>query len=172
MPGFAQALPVVLRFEGGFVDDPVDRGGATNFGVTQKVYDAYRVKHRLGKVSVRDITTEEVESIYHTGYWLKGKCDALPWPASLCHFDATVNHGPRNAAKLLQRAVGAVPDGKIGPHTREAIGRVPTYRLTEHLLWERVRFYLKIVQRRPEQKRFIVGWLGRVLHLVEETDTA
>lgn len=172
MPSFAQALPVVLRFEGGFVDDPLDRGGATNFGITQRTFDAWRVKNRLGKVGVRSIKPEEVEAIYHADYWLKGKCDALPWPASLAHFDSTVNHGPRNAAKLLQRAVGVVPDGKIGPQTREAVNRVPTYRLTEHMLWERVRFYAKIVTARPEQKRFLVGWLNRVLHLGEETDTA
>ena len=170
MPGFAQALPVILRAEGGYVDDPVDRGGATNFGVTQKTYDAYRIKKRLGKVSVRGITTEEVGSVYHVRYWLKGKCDALPWPASMAHFDSCVNHGPRNAAKLLQRAVGAVPDGKIGPRTLAAV--VKTSGLANTLLWGRVRYYLKIVKVRPSQIRFLRGWLLRVLHLRDEVSPA
>jgi len=167
--GFVQALPVILRFEGGFVDDPIDRGGATNKGITQRTFDAWRVKNRLGKVSVRDITTEEVKDIYYRAYWLAGKCDALPWPASLAHFDASVNHGLRNAAKLLQRAVGATPDGRIGPQTLASVNATPTYKLVDKLLWGRVRFYLKIVKRRPEQIKFLRGWLTRVLHLVDET---
>ena len=170
MSGFTRALPVILRAEGGYVDDPDDRGGATNFGVTQKVYDAYRVEHRLGKVSVRDITTEEVEAVYHVRYWLKGKCDALPWPASLAQFDATVNHGPRNAAKLLQRAVGATPDGKIGAKTLAAVAA--SSGLANTLLWGRVRFYLKIVKVRPSQIKFLRGWLLRVLHLRDEVSPA
>ena len=42
MSGFVQALPVVLRFEGGYADHPNDPGGATNKGITQAVFDAYR----------------------------------------------------------------------------------------------------------------------------------
>ena len=172
MPGFAQALPVILRSEGGYVDDPVDRGGATNFGITQKTYDAWRVKNRLDKVGVRDITTDEVEAIYHSQYWSAAKCDALPWPASLCHFDASVNHGPRNAAKLLQRVVGVTPDGKIGPQTLGAVSRTPGYKLTTVLLFGRIAFYVKIVGARPSQIKFLRGWIRRVLHLWEETEAA
>ena len=172
MSGFTQALPIILRSEGGYVDDPVDRGGATNFGITQKTYDAWRVKHGHGKVAVREITTDEVEAIYHSRYWNAAKCDALPWPASLCHFDASVNHGPRRAAKLLQRVLGVTPDGKIGPQTLGAVSRIPGYKLTTGLLFGRIAFYVKIVGSRPSQIKFLRGWIRRVLHLWEETETA
>ena len=62
MSGFAQALPVILKHEGGYVTDPVDRGGATNFGVTQATYDAWRASVREKVRPVKEITTDEVEA--------------------------------------------------------------------------------------------------------------
>jgi len=161
--GFAQALPMVLTFEGGYVDDPVDRGGATNFGVTQAAYDRYRTSIGQPTQPVKEITDAEVAAIYERDYWRASHCDSLPWPASLAHFDAAVNHGPLRAAYMLQEALGVAADGKVGPKTLAAVASIDPRVLMERLLWIRVRFYQSISA--GDQIKFLRGWLARVLEL-------
>lgn len=166
MSGFTQALPVILAAEGGYVNDPLDRGGATNFGITQATYDGWRQTGRLPTRSVREITHEEVEAIYHQRFWVAGRCDSLPWPLSLAHFDACVNHGPGNAWRLMQKALGVQQDGVPGQQTYAAIQRADQEDLVWSWLQARSDFYVKIVQNRPDQIRFLRGWLNqRVLGL-------
>ena len=162
MSGFYQALPVTLRFEGGYANHPSDPGGATMKGVTQATYDAFR--RELGKPTqdVRAIADAEVELIYHHRYWTPARCDALPWPASLCHFDASVNHGLAGAAKILQRAVGVPDDGKIGPQTLAAVGALPVPLLVGRMLFERLDLYERICLGRKESRVFLLAWLSRV----------
>ena len=163
MSGFVRALPVILRAEGGYVNDPDDRGGATNMGITQKTYDAWRVTQHERTRHVKRIADDEVEAIYHTRYWVDAKCDALPWPVSLVHFDAAVNHGVRRAVKMLQQSVGAVVDGIHGPRTQAAIDAQDPTTTVGKMLWQRVDFYYRIS--RGNQLKFLRGWLRRLLHL-------
>lgn len=163
--GFPQALPFILDMEGGFVDHPDDRGGATNFGVTQAVYDADRDRRALARQSVRHISEAEVAAIYYRGYWVRGRCDEMPWPLALVHFDGCVNLGTGGAAKVLQRALGVADDGQIGPVTMAAIGRARLDGLVERVLWERLSYYAGICRARPTQRTFLLGWLNRILHL-------
>ena len=110
-----------------------------------------------------------VKSIYHLDYWVAGKCDALPWPASMAHFDACVNHGIRNASKLLQRAAGVQDDGKIGPKTLAAVDKADPVELVNGMLWKRLAFYEAIVLHRPKMKVFLLAWLSRVNDLHRKT---
>jgi len=160
--GFYQALPVTLRFEGGYANHPNDPGGATMRGVTQATYDAFRRQHGKDVRDVRGITDAEVELIYHAHYWVPAKCDALPWPASMCHFDAAVNHGVAGAAKILQRAVGVTPDGIIGPKTLAAVGATPMPLLCGRLLFERLDYYERITFANRRLAVFLLAWLSRV----------
>ena len=116
-PSFTAALPFVLRWEGGFVDDPDDHGGRTNKGVTQKVFSAWRANQGMAQQDVKQISDQEVASIYFNNYWLTAKCDALRSKLDLAAFDTAVNMGPNRAIKILQQAVGSEPDGKFGPNT-------------------------------------------------------
>jgi lysozyme family protein len=168
--GFAEALPFVLRMEGGYADDPVDRGGATNRGVTQATYDAYRASQGLPPRPVREITDEEVEHVYHERYWTAAKCDALPWPASAVVFDSAVNHGVGRAARMLQEALGVKVDGIIGPVTLAAAGTADPHQLVNEMLWVRVDFYYRISN--GDQVKFLRGWLRRLLHLRKEARAA
>lgn len=162
MSGFAQALPFTLRWEGGYVNHPNDRGGATNRGIKQRTYDEWRASFGLSKKDVREIDDSEVQAIYHRDYWMKAYCDALPWPLSMVQFDAAVNHGPKNAVRLLQRAVDVGVDGIWGTDTREAQKAAPRAQTLRLMLSERKCFYHEIVVRRPEQKVFLNGWLRRL----------
>lgn len=114
---FGPALAAVLIHEGGYVNHPRDPGGATNKGVTQRVYDDFRVNNGVFPRSVKHIQQAEVETIYRKQYWDACRCDDLPAGVDYCVFDFAVNSGTNRAARYLQRAVGVLEDGKIGPIT-------------------------------------------------------
>ena len=155
---FEKALGHVLKVEGGFVNHPDDPGGATNFGVTQAVYDAWRRTVSMPTRSVRNISHAEVRTIYHTHYWITARCELLPEPIGEIHFDGAVNHGPTQAARILQRAAGVPADGIIGPVTVGAAERMHP----DQLLMSRIEFYRAICNRRPASRAFLLGWLNRI----------
>lgn len=166
MNDFERALPVILRAEGGYVHDPADRGGATRCGVTQETYDKWRASMGLDPQPVAGITMPEIEKIYQLRYWLEARCSEMPWPVSLAHFDAAVNHGPDRANHILQQALGVMADGKIGPITLSATMRADPILLVREMLWERVEFYHMIAK--GDQIKFLRGWLARLIELRKE----
>lgn len=117
---FPKAIELMLVHEGGYVNHPKDPGGATNRGVTQRVYNAYRVSHGLELQNVKSIAEQEIHDIYKKQYWDRTNCDMLPAGLDYCVFDAGVNSGPSRAAKWLQRVLGLPIDGIIGMHTLAA----------------------------------------------------
>ncbi len=104
-----------------FVHDPE----ATRYGIVQTEYTKYR--HDQGKAdrSVEFIEQYEVYAIYYKDYWAVMKCDKLPDGLDLALFQMGVNIGPGTAIKILQKVVGAVADGYIGPGTLLAIKNKP-----------------------------------------------
>ena len=114
-PAFANAIAFVLRWEGGYVNHPNDPGGATNKGVTQKVYDTWRARQGQAPQGVAQITDDEVHAIYEASYWQASKCQLLASPLDLVQFDTAVNMGVGRSVRFLQKAVGAEPDGNFGP---------------------------------------------------------
>lgn len=159
------ALPLVLKYEGGYVNDPDDNGGATNKGITQRVYDAYRLKKGLEVQSVKHITNTEVEEIYYDEYWVRGRCNDLPNKVAVAHFDTCVNSGIKRGSKILQKAAGVVDDGVIGNQTLAAVKRYPETILMNRYLDERISFLNRIVASNPTQNKFLRGWLNRVENL-------
>jgi lysozyme family protein len=158
---FDMGLVFVLAREGGFVDDPVDRGGATNFGVTQRAYDRYCQRHEFTQRSVRDIEQQEVRAIYFEDYWTLVHADKLPPPLDLIMFDSAVQHGVSGATKLLQRALGVKVDGAFGPVTLKAAINY----LADKVADQRRTYYKDIIANDPSQKRFENGWNNRMAAL-------
>ena len=113
---FEEALEHVLKHEGGFVNHPKDPGGMTNLGVTKKVWDEW-IGRESSEDEMRNLKPEDVAPLYKKLYWDRVKGDDLPSGVNYCVFDAAVNSGTGRAAKWLQEAVGAVPDGAIGAKT-------------------------------------------------------
>jgi lysozyme family protein len=121
---FRPSLSLVLAHEGGYVNHPADPGGATNNGVTQKVYDAYRDYMHLPRQSVKHILDSEVSDIYNKQYWRTIKGDSLPCGIDYAVFDFGVNSGISRAIKYLQRLVGFTGDdidGVLGMVTLAAV---------------------------------------------------
>ena len=118
---FDKSLALVLVHEGGYVNHPLDPGGATNRGVTQAVYDAYRKTRGKPVQSVKFITDEEVNAIYKFQYWDRVQGDLLPAGLDYAVFDFAVNSGVGRASKYLQAVLGVAQDGQIGARTLAAI---------------------------------------------------
>lgn len=109
---FEAALEFTLRHEGGYVNDPDDPGGRTNFGVSER---ANPEAWADGKV-----TLDEARAIYRRRYWDAIRGDELPVRTAIATFDFTVHSGEGVAGRALQQLVGAKPDGDIGSGTAEA----------------------------------------------------
>lgn len=165
MSGFLQALPVTLAFEGGYT---VDTGGPTHQGVTQDTYDAYRRQHEQPLRPVKEMAEDERDHIYYAQYWLPAKCDKLPWPLAMVHFDHAVNAGVHQAIKTLQHAIDAKPDGWWGPETQERLGleKHDLNALMEKMLWARLEHYAHLVLMHPKPyRKYLEGWMWRVIKL-------
>lgn len=118
---FPEALRLVLKSEGGFVNHPADPGGMTNLGVTRKVWEEF-TGETASESDMRALRVEDVAPLYRSRYWDKCKCDSLPSGLDYAMFDYAVNSGVSRASKALQTVVGVVPDGVIGPATLAAVG--------------------------------------------------
>ena len=156
---FAASLAAVLVDEGGNDDDPADHGGRTSRGITQREYNAWRAEGALPQRDVWQATKQEIEQIYRSEYW-DPFCDDFPPGIDYLYFDFAVNAGPARAAKTLQRALGVIADGRIGPITRQAIKAVDPLALISRFSNSKRDFY-----RNLHQPRFLNGWLNRVNHV-------
>lgn len=158
-----QSMRYVLKHEGGFSNHPKDPGGATNYGVTQKVYDAYRQRKGLKPQSVRAIDDEEVAAIYKRQYWDAVKADDLPSGLDYVVFDYAVNSGPSRAIKDLQRVVGVPADGVIGNVTLAAINDIDVFEVIDDLCERRMAFLKSL----KTWSTFGRGWANRVADVAE-----
>jgi lysozyme family protein len=156
---FDKVHPWVLAHEGGYVNHPKDPGGATNFGVTQRTYNAYRKRSGQSVRSVKDISATERDAIYKIQYWDKLSCDELPSGLDYAVYDFGVNSGVRRSAKYLQRIVGTTQDGVIGLETLEAVDARSPIDIIQTLCNDRMKF-LRSLAIWPTFKN---GWTRRVV---------
>lgn len=150
------SLTFVFREEGGFVDDPLDPGGATNLGITLNEL----IKWRHGAVTqdeIRNLAEAEAGAIYRANYWNVISGNDLPHGIDLLVFDAGVNIGTPRAARFLQQIVGATTDGHIGPLTVAAAAASKAADVIAQFSDRRADFYRSI----PTFNHFGAGWLGR-----------
>lgn len=161
----ATALELTLIFEGGFVDDPKDLGGATNKGITQRTYNSFRIKKRLATKSVKFITHAEVHDIYFNMYWKPCKAESMKLPLAVVQFDTAVLFGVGGAIKFLQEALGVTADGIFGTGTATALRAHNNKQTANEMIDKRIAFHKKRVAENPSQKRFLNGWLSRAKQL-------
>ena len=168
---YTECLKIVLSNEGRLSNHPADKGGLTNFGVTQERFTAYLDANNRPDRSVVSIDPFEVEEIY-LEYWDSAKCAEIPEPLDLQVFDVSINSGANKAIVLLQRALNMQPDhhtGNYGPITRarvrDAVITGSVGELCKAYLAERRKFYRNRVRLEPSQQAFIDGWMARVDHM-------
>ena len=154
---FKSALKHVLVHEGGWADHPEDPGGATMKGVTLTTYRRHFGKDR-SKDDLRNISDQELEQIYRSGYWSKCHCDELPTGVDYAVFDAAVNSGPGRGAKWLQAAVGAKQDGGIGSNTLSRVEELDSIQVADSMCDRRLNFLRNL----STWSTFGKGWERRV----------
>jgi len=167
--GFGGSLTRVLVHEGGFVNHPADPGGATNRGVTQRVYDGWRRRQRLAPRSVRSISAEEIAGIYRLQYWDVIRADDLPAGVDYFVFDGAVNSGPAQSVKWLQRALGVAADGQVGVATLGALKAHPDH---DALIADMARRRLAMLKGLKNWKTFGKGWSRRVAEVLAHAQAA
>lgn len=167
MANVSKLLPFILSWEGGYVNDPVDKGGATNMGVTiatwRKVgYD----KDGDGDIDVDDlrlISKDDVlNRVLKPHYWDKWKADQIKSQSVANILVDWVWGSGANGIKIPQKLLGLTVDGIVGPKTLAAVNSSDALVLFNTIKTERETFLWRIVERDPTQKRFIKGWLNRL----------
>ncbi len=146
-------------YEGGYINHPKDPGGATNHGVIQRNYDAYRDRLRLPRQDVRKISAAEVRTLYKSQYWDTVHGDHLPSGIDVFTADFAVNSGPGRAIKCLQQALGVRIDGVIGTNTLAAAHAANPAKVIQ-IIAELRMAYLKRLRIWPT---FGKGWTRRVM---------
>lgn len=172
MAKIEEITPLILKWEGGFVDDPDDRGGATNMGVTIGTYEAYCRRKGYPKPSVerlKNLSMEEWTDILRTMYWDVCKADDIG-SQSVANMivDWAWHSGTGTAIRKVQKVVGVERDGDIGPITLAAINSVSALPLFGMLKAERVRHLKEICRKRPANNKFMKGWMNRVNDIIFE----
>lgn len=152
MNDFDKALDFTLIWEGGYVNDPDDAGGETKYGIS---------KHAHPSLDIANLTKEDAADIYRVDYWMKGKCDKMPYPVNVVHFDCCVNTGITQAAKILQRAASIDDDGMIGPNTLMSVSRDNPSFLALSAITERDLYYDNLVSLKPANSKYLKGWKNR-----------
>lgn len=109
-----------LLEEGGFVNHPKDPGGVTNLGVTKRVWESWTGRH-VTEQEMRNLKPKDVEPLYKKHYWEAVTADELPSGVDYAAFDYAVNSGVNRSARYIQRIVGAVEDGELGPKSLAAV---------------------------------------------------
>lgn len=157
-----------VKAEGGYVNDPSDKGGETNYGIT---VTTARANGYMGPM--RDLPLQTAKDIYRSEYLVKPGFSTFPSEIAAELFDTGVNMGPATATKFLQRAInalqgsGLVVDGKMGPATRNAVAVYLASRSNASAILVKalnclqgVR-YIEVVEANPSQRKFINGWIGQ-----------
>lgn len=144
MDDFEKMLKFVLKYEGGYVNDPHDLGGETNKGITHRTYNAYRKARGLSAQSVKLISNEEVKEIYRKNYYeASGAHNIKSRKLAMLVFDTAVNMGVGRAKGFLKES---------------------NWDIKKYLFLRRDK-YQEFARVNPSQKRFLQGWMNRVAAL-------
>lgn len=152
---FKQVLKRVAVSEGGYVNNPKDPGGETKFGISKRAYP---------HLDIKNLTREQADEIYFNDFWLKMKCDHMPIGMDGFIMDFAVNSGVNRVTKYLQRSLGVLDDGKMGPVTVAALKTANSRRIVRQMFVYRAITFAEAEKENYEEHKH--GWFAR---LFEET---
>jgi lysozyme family protein len=174
----AAIIAAVFAVEGGYVDDPVDRGGPTNHGITERVARQHGYTGHMAHLpQLRAYQIYEADYIRKPGYIPLVEIDPVVAEEVI---DTAVNMGPGRASNFFQRAVNSTcgtsltVDGRVGPATvaawrdcRAKQGDLACVVMLDRLDALQAARYDAIIRANPSQRRFRKGWFNHRINNVE-----
>jgi len=166
MADINKLVPTILKWEGGYVNDPSDLGGATNKGITIGTYSLYRRRngYRVTTISdLKNISDAEWLDVLKTLYWDKWLADNInSQPVANILVDWVWASGSYGI-KLPQKILRVKTDGVVGPRTLTAVNTYPDQKeLFRKIKQERFDFIERIIHSRPANRKFRKGWINRI----------
>lgn len=174
MANIDNLAPFILRWEGGFVNDPVDKGGATNMGVTIGTWRSVGYdKDGDGDIDVDDLhlldKEDVIERVLRPHYWNRWRADEILNQSVANILVDWVWASGTHGIKRPQRILGVTADGIVGPKTLAAVNSMDPMELHFRIKNDRIKFIDEICQRDPSQERFRKGWMNRINALVYQS---
>ena len=157
--------PIIAKWEGKFVDDPIDKGGATNMGITIGTWRSVGYdKNGDGIIDVQDMKLLDYNdfSAVLRIYWNRWQADNIENQSVAGILVDWVWASGVWGIKIPQRILGLKEDGIVGPATLKAVNSADQKELFEKIFEARKKFFEDIAKNNPSQKRFIKGWLNRL----------
>jgi len=152
MASFEKAIERVLSNEGGYINDLVDPGGETNFGISRKSYPT---------IDIHNLTLEQAKNIYRRDFWIKIRGNIIQDQEIANNLlDFAVNAGNYAAISTIQKILDCKVDGIMGGDTLAHINQF-SHDLNDKLTKSRCLFYRSLVIKKPNLKKFLRGWLNR-----------
>jgi lysozyme family protein len=167
MASFDLVLPIILKFEGGYVDDPTDPGGETNKGITMRTFQQCS-QSLLGinptSDNLKALTDSQAAIIYKANYWNPIQGDSYPLQELaniVCDFYANAHTHATSLLQSVLNSLGAklTVDGSIGPASVEALTSLPNDQVYRAYKQGRIDYYTQLGHKYPQ---FVKGWLNRV----------
>ena len=167
MANVNQLAPFILKWEGGFVNDPADLGGATNMGVTIGAWKSCGYdKDGDGDIDVDDLrllTREDVVNrVLKSHYWDRWKADDIKSQSVANILVDWVWASGAHGIKIPQRLLGVSVDGIVGPKTLAAVNARNPRELFDMIKIARFDFIEDICRKRPANNKFKRGWMNRI----------
>lgn len=171
MADFDQAYEKTMKHEGGYANNPADRGGETYRGIARKFWpgwpgwplvDKAKQKPNFPRRLSDDAELQKlVKAFYFANFWPHYVAEIKEQAVAEWLFDKSVNMGLVQAIKLIQRAAEVADDGRFGPRTAIAINNADPVDLVEKCREQARIFYRGLVEKNPGQAQFLKGWLAR-----------
>jgi len=154
----SKVLDDIIRREGGYVDHPQDKGGPTNYGVTQRTLSKWRGE-KVTPEDVKKLTPGEAKRIYWNMYMKQFSFALNDQRVVDLISDSSVHHGPERTMRWLQRSLGVEADGRAGPQTIDAYRSADPSKVYERMFQQRKQLLDKLGQKQPV---FNAGWQKRL----------
>lgn len=165
MANSSKLVPFILQWEGGFVNDPDDLGGATNKGITIGTFTEYRRKKGLSAPTVKDlknISDAEWLDVFKSLYWDRWKADEIKSQSVANILVDWVWASGVHGIKRPQKLLGVVADGLVGAKTIAAINAADPRHLFDAIKADRAKFIDEICKARPKNEKYRKGWMNRI----------
>ena len=165
MANSSKLVPFILQWEGGFVNDPLDVGGATNKGITIGTFTEYKRRKGLKTPTIQDlknISNEDWHEVFKGLYWDRWKADEIKNQAVANILVDWVWASGVHGIKRPQRLLGVTADGVVGSKTIAALNAKDPAELFKMIKADRIKFIDEICEKRPANNRFKKGWLNRI----------